>query len=90
MEQRVESLRRLRNGLVEYDDVVRWTLQVETGKPRWEAEDDCRAAVQYLEWLVDNHQDFFSHLSALASAYPGSGDVGFRVGLEVVAAGKLG
>jgi acyl-CoA reductase-like NAD-dependent aldehyde dehydrogenase len=85
LEARLNILRLLKQHLADHEASVKRCLQIEAGKPQWEATSDFDAALRYLSWVAENGGGIFESLLAPARLGKVSGD--FRLlPLGVVAA----
>jgi succinylglutamic semialdehyde dehydrogenase len=72
LETRLEGLKRLRCGLADIQHAVIAALQLEAGKPKWEAEEDFRNCIEYLDWISASGEEVADRALAIAKSVPGS------------------
>jgi len=72
--ERIEILRRFRQGLADYQRASMMAMQLEAGKPAWEANAEIEAAIRHLDWVADRAGQIFSDLLAPARLGRGVGD----------------
>ncbi|RYZ53466.1 MAG: aldehyde dehydrogenase, partial [Proteobacteria bacterium] len=73
LEDRINSLARLRQLITDYELIVVDALCIEAGKARWEAEADFRASVQQLDAILAERQNIRQYLlGPVMLAWPGT------------------
>ena len=86
-EQRVDILRRFRQSMADYQRLLSTAMQIEAGKPGWEARADVDSALRYIDWVVEKNEMIFDAL--LAPARLGQQTGSFKLLPIGVAAGYL-
>ena len=71
---RVEILSRFRQGLADYQRAAMMAMQLEGGKPAWEAATEVESAIRYLDSLTGNAATIFDELLAPARLGRARGD----------------
>lgn len=74
LKERVEVLKKFRQVFTDYQTLVVDLMRIESGKPRWESEDDLQASLSYLDHIVENYEDFFKSLMGPATLGTSKGD----------------
>lgn len=64
--ERLNVLQQVRRGLADYERLFRTIMQVEAGKPAWEAQADFDAAVRYLDTVIAQGEGIFDSILAPA------------------------
>jgi len=67
LQERIEILKRFRQTVADYENLVESVLRLEAGKPQWEAQEDIKNALTYIDWIVENHETFFQNLLSPAT-----------------------
>lgn len=72
LQLRIDRLRKLRNGLADSQKLIIAAIQLEAGKPRWEAEEDFRNCLEYLDWIASNGEIIYENALKVAKSAPGA------------------
>ena len=65
--RRMELLKELSNNIQICREDLLFAMQLELGRPRWEAKLDVEAAIRYLEWVYKNQEAIYANLISPAS-----------------------
>jgi acyl-CoA reductase-like NAD-dependent aldehyde dehydrogenase len=68
--QRIEVLDRFRQTVADFEKLAESILCLEAGKAKWEAQEDIKNALAYIDWIVENHDNFYSQLLSPAALGP--------------------
>jgi aldehyde dehydrogenase (NAD+) len=63
---RLDIIRRLMQACVDYQEPLIHCMQLETGKPAWEARADMDAALRHLKWISENDEQIYESILAPA------------------------
>ncbi len=73
LSKRLEILAKLRQALLDYQNVAELVLRIEAGKPQWEAAEDVRSSANYLTWAIEHGESLITNLVQPLAAGPHRG-----------------
>jgi acyl-CoA reductase-like NAD-dependent aldehyde dehydrogenase len=74
IDERIDILKRFRQTFADYETLTVDLLRIESGKPRWEAEEDLAASLAYIDNIIEHKDDYFKSLLGPATLGNSSGD----------------
>lgn len=63
--ERLELITRFRQALVDYQSDVQLAMQIEWGKPKWEAEQEFAASLEFLDHIIETGEGLFEQAVGL-------------------------
>ncbi len=73
--KRINWLMKLGKVLEDHQSDLVTAMQLEVGKPRWDAELEVASSVSYLKWLTSSHEGIYQKLTSQAYSTPYQGKV---------------
>jgi len=82
--ERLELLQKIKTCLTDLRTDVVSAMEIELGKPQWEADLEFEATVHYLQWTIENEEDLFQAIAAPARIGCVDGKIGLLpIGITV-------